>query len=446
MRRGVILLVAALCWLLPTGSCLCGEGPVEAPQNQTNAVLAGKATPGIVLVSPREGSVVPIISESQKAFVRMAPADRDVLIENIERRKAVLHAAGCRPQPVTLAWSCAKPGCDGLKYAVEVKRMPDGKTVLARTTGRTELAVDNLEVATRYRWTVTAETRSGQPLKGVGMFQTEDGVPRLVRINGVPNVRDLGGRIGLNGRRVRQGLVFRSAGLNTNACKCYSREEIMKMYKAGTLLSAVPERSRPEAQKVREAIASNRIGRATFNHLVKEWTPGKPRMKAADIREALATFGFRTDIDLRTDRECYGMAESPLGPSVNWVHVSSCAYSELLTDAGRDAFARVLRVFLDERNYPIDFHCIAGADRTGTVAYVLGALLGYSEADLLLDWELTAFCSSSSDFKRKTRYDKLVAAFAEFPGTCARERVEGFVLSLGFSDADISRFRGIMLE
>ena len=41
--------------------------------------------------------------------------------------------------------------------------------------------------------------------------------PRLIRVARVPNVRDLGGRVTEDGRRVRQGLLFRSAGLNDNA-------------------------------------------------------------------------------------------------------------------------------------------------------------------------------------------------------------------------------------
>ena len=43
-------------------------------------------------------------------------------------------------------------------------------------------------------------------------------------------------------------------------------------------------------------------------------------------------------------------------------------------------------MFLDPANYPIDFHCIAGQDRTGAVAFILNALLGVEEEELYLDW------------------------------------------------------------
>lgn len=43
-------------------------------------------------------------------------------------------------------------------------------------------------------------------------------------------------------------------------------------------------------------------------------------------------------------------------------------------------------------------HCQAGADRTGTFAAIVLALLGVSEADIIKDWELTSF---SASFNRK---------------------------------------------
>ena len=42
------------------------------------------------------------------------------------------------------------------------------------------------------------------------------------------------------------------------------------------------------------------------------------------------------------------------------------------------------------------FHCIGGADRTGTLAFLIEALLGVSESDLSKDYELTSFDGSHS--------------------------------------------------
>lgn len=40
---------------------------------------------------------------------------------------------------------------------------------------------------------------------------------------------------------------------------------------------------------------------------------------------------------------------------------------------------------------PVYFHCAGGADRTGTLAFLIEALLGVSESDLSKDYELTSF-------------------------------------------------------
>ena len=55
----------------------------------------------------------------------------------------------------------------------------------------------------------------------------------------------------------------------------------------------------------------------------------------------------------------------------------------------RDAIRQII-LWLDEgRN--IYFHCIGGADRTGTLAFLIEALLGVSESDLSKEYELTTF-------------------------------------------------------
>ena len=69
-------------------------------------------------------------------------------------------------------------------------------------------------------------------------------------------------------------------------------------------------------------------------------------------------------------------------------------------------FAKCFRIFLDRNNYPIDFHCIAGADRTGALALVLYGILGVSEADIRTDYALTSY--STSGIRSARSFDKMV--------------------------------------
>jgi hypothetical protein len=183
-----------------------------------------------------------------------------------------------------------------------------------------------------------------------------------------------------------------------------------------------------------------------LDKVVKTRTPGKNRLKGAALDYALHTMGVKSDIDLRSDGECWGMKGSPLGKDVTWFHYSSGAYGGMQTSFGRGAFTNVFKVFLDEKNYPIDFHCIAGQDRTGAVAFIINGLLGVEEEELYRDWESTGFWNPSPSFNHARLFNYLYTGFKNWPGKTINERIEAYVLSLGFTKKDIEHLRDIMLE
>ena len=353
----------------------------------------------LTIVSPAEKAVVPLLSADQKAYLDMGRAERRAQYADYAARKRIAKF-GDRPQKVTLDWRLSGTnGTERVRYAVRVTGEPGDAPFWQGETEKTHVRLDNFEAGRTYSWKVTAKIAEGKVSAG-GTFVTEDRAPRMIHLHGVPNMRDIGGRKGLDGRRVRQGRIYRSAGLNSNATKA----------KDGTM------------------------------------KPGKERLNDAARKCAKQMLGIRTDLDLRSDRECFGMTGSPLGPEVTWLHVSSSAYGGIQKESGKKAFAKVFRAFLDADRYPIVFHCIAGADRTGSLAFVLEALLGMDEDELYKDWEVTGFQKSKLDFRHETRFDKLVKGFDAYPGATIHERVVAFVKSCGFTDADIARFRALMLE
>ena len=103
-------------------------------------------------------------------------------------------------------------------------------------------------------------------------------------------------------------------------------------------------------------------------------------------------------------------------------------------------------MFLDEANYPIVFHCIAGADRTGSLACVLNGLLGV-DADLLhRDWQYTWTGRKNPKNAPEKFWEQLMAGFSAFEGATLNAKIENFVLSCGFTADDIAKFRELMLE
>ncbi|MBQ6009979.1 MAG: tyrosine-protein phosphatase [Kiritimatiellae bacterium] len=363
------------------------------------AFVAAVSAAPLEIVSPKEGATVPILTPDMKAYLAQPRAARVEQFADPAARKRIAKF-GDRPQKTLLSWNCTAPGATGVVWSVKVRRAKDGAVVFTAKTSKSSVEIDNLEIACAYKWRVKGKVGDGALLRAEGTFRTEDTAPRLIHLSRVRNVRDLGGRVGLNGRRVRQGRVYRSAGLNANASKS----------KTGGMV------------------------------------PGKVTMTDASRAYAKGVLGIRTDLDLRSNRECYGMTGSPLGPEVKWIQVPSSAYSGMGKDSGKAAFTNAFRVFLDEKNYPIDFHCIAGADRTGSLAFILNALLGVDEEELWRDWEVTAFQKEKIDFGHRTRFSKLVKVFDAFPGATIHEKVVAYVKSVGFTDADIAKFRELMLE
>ena len=271
---------------------------------------------------------------------------------------------------------------------------------------------------------------------------------RKVVWQGVDNVRDFGGMMTTNGLAVRAGLVYRSQAFNDNAVSSRLSED------DGLIWSITNDMLRLEygaenADELLRRMDTNDLVRSCERVCAKLladrewWRPGKTRLTEESRRQILETTGMKTEIDLRYDSECWSMTGSPLGPSVNWVHIPSRMLGDINSATGRVAFARAFRLFLDEKNYPIVFHCIAGADRTGGLAFVLESLLGVTEEEMVHDYVLTS--ESSSGPRTEGRLRRMMRAFDPFPGGTIHERVHAYVRSCGFSDDDIDVFRRIML-
>ena len=379
-------------------ACLAGSALLAAA---AWGAPSAEAPAEIRLVAPAQDAIVPLLRPGHKEFLGLGRDERRARFADVDGYRAEMLKTGTTPASVRLRWDWT-PATSGKKpkpfpkFVVTILRADDGSVAQVHLVKTNALKVTNLEIATRYRWRVALSGPRGAELSPQeGAFATESDAPRWIKMEGVANVRDLGGRIGRDGRRVKQGLVYRSQGLNKNA--------------------------KPNEQK---------LGRAR----------GTPESR----RRVLAELGIKTDLDLRRDDETWGMTGSPLGPSVRWVHVSHSSYGGMGKPQGRAAFARAFRVFLDPANYPIVFHCIGGADRTGALGFILNALLGVDEDELWKDWEATGFCYRAKVFTHKESFDKLVAVFMREAGDTMNARVENYVLSCGVTREEIDRFRAIM--
>ena len=397
------------------------------------AAVAGAA---LVPISPTGGESVPLVPDAQKKAMAPATLAERIALFREDREsggKVMLRDKFWRKsRPFILKWRTSE-GETG-PWKIEFSANPDftepavhyvSTKAVDITTGREigggeapeadeitcSLPRTNLEVGRAYWWRITG---LGKPPKGsktgpavhssVAAFVTEDLPPRWIELEGrVGNIRDLGGWRTTNGHRVRQGMAFRGQGLNDN--------------------SVTGERQ------------------------------GRNRLMVEDVKFFTRTLGIRTDLDLRGKPETADLDESPLGMDIVFIQHPSPCYRGIFTKDGKKNMAQNVRVFCNPGNYPIYFHCIGGADRTGSLAYVLLGVLGVAQHDIETDWEST-FYPNIPDDKHEAEPDfwcresHLTDGIGKYgrDGDSWQRRCELYLHDCGITDEEIAALRRILLD
>lgn len=122
---------------------------------------------------------------------------------------------------------------------------------------------------------------------------------------------------------------------------------------------------------------------------------------SADVKIMRDVLKIKSEIDLRHVGDDGGQRNSILGDDANYLKASIGQYSYILPsfdfngrkfdNSSPKRIKEIFEFLADENNYPLFFHCNAGADRTGTLAFLICGSLGVSLDDLTRDFELTTF-------------------------------------------------------
>lgn len=326
---------------------------------------------------------------------------KEYLLDNFE--SSLDYAKGdkelSRPEALKFEWE----GDDSSSYVLEVSKDRDFKNSWKFETTETSFDVYNLEIDSTYFWRVKGESYSD-----FSSFKTSSLAPRNLYIDGVTNVRDLGGRITLEGKKVRQGLIYRGARLND---------------------------SYPNGKDVNP------------DKLVREITDD-------GIKYFRDYLGIKTEIDLRLlTRNGYPdeMELKSVVDGVNYVpiptngsHISDKSNGELSPDYSILKFFNQLD---DEDNYPLYFHCNIGTDRTGMFAYILNAMFGVDSALAQQDYYFSNFGSIGGDYKENnnSKATWIQGLEKNYQGTTLQEKTESYLVSIGVDKSTIEHVKEIML-
>ncbi|MBQ8657699.1 MAG: tyrosine-protein phosphatase [Clostridia bacterium] len=252
----------------------------------------------------------------------------------------------------------------------------------------------------------------------VESFVTEDCVVRPLDItdtdnfNGPKNVRDVGGWSTNDGKKIKYGMIYRGTYLNQ---------------------------------------------RSGDNDPIKLREYGRYIMKNC--------LGIKTEVDLRTsgkdDVDSNAVEKTPqtvnmISPKYPYYKLTLLQYDDLWIPVYQETCETSLKAFFallaDETQYPMYVHCNQGADRTGTLFYLLEGLLGVSYEDAVRDFELTSFSISGLRlrdeeqpvFGNHVRWGIMHKKIMTY-GETYQSAVEAYLLSIGVSSEQIKKIKDILL-
>jgi hypothetical protein len=164
------------------------------------------------------------------------------------------------------------------------------------------------------------------------------------------------------------------------------------------------------------------------------------------IEKARDVYKIKTDLDLRRKTDNGYSDVTPL-QNAQYINISVIDYNGAYSypDEMRDAIALCAK----RESYPIYVHCSAGRDRTGTMLFIIGALLGVPEEDLCADFELTYLTRRSyanGDLTGHNSFLSFLEKFKAYEGTTLQEKAESYCKSIGVTDEQIQSIRSILLE
>ena len=162
------------------------------------------------------------------------------------------------------------------------------------------------------------------------------------------------------------------------------------------------------------------------------------------INELVNNLKVKTEVDLRSneDNEYGGLTSSPLGSSVNYIHVAMESGGNCIL-LNPSSIVELFKVLGDTNNYPLVFHCSIGTDRTGMVSFLLLNLLGVSRDEVYYDYLFSNFAPIGR-VRLASVIDDYYRTIEVASGDSAKEKTYNYLLSIGVSKSDLDNFIKIM--
>ena len=288
--------------------------------------------------------------------------------------------------PVTLKWTCDN-GWYYQVYLSDERHFVNSEKYL---TTETSLTIDNIIPNREYYWKVkVTDNDGGQKFSNVYTF-TPTAYVRTMDIDGVKNMRDVGGLVTTDGKTIQYGIMYRSAHFDSITEK--GKEQIKRL-------------------------------------------------------------GVKTDVDLRGESSTVSpLGENVRRLNYNAPYYVDEADGNGIQSGLNGAesyvkeFVKEFKACADPDNYPIGFHCSLGRDRTGTLAAMLYAVSGVSRYDIVKEYELSwlSTAAANNPHIQTGAINKLCDFIESKDGETFKDKACNFLLSIGVTQAELNSVRDIL--
>lgn len=292
--------------------------------------------------------------------------------------------------PINITWE--SNASEEAKYQLTFKEKD--QTLHYEVVGKS-FDFKNYKLNTSYELQIEVESTKSEVIN----FTTPKGYVRTIFIDGVDNFRDLG-----DGEKIKQGLLYRSMTFENNT------------------------------------IDKNDV------HSISE----------EGLKEVI-NLGIKNEIDLRKSDEVGELAGKLEGINYQFMPLFYGGQNILTYKSAEynnpEMIKNIVEFMAKEENYPMDFHCVRGTDRTGCIAFVIKGLLGVEEEFLKKDFIFSNFYNIGSSVKLEsieytinpsavTRY---VNVLKQESGDTLQEKIYNYLHNkIGVSEEDLNSIINIL--
>ena len=255
-------------------------------------------------------------------------------------------------------------------------------SVIINNISSKSYAIQNLKLGQDLYWRV-ADSESNLNKAKTQHLQVADKGPRNIAIDGVSNVRDIGGyksSLVSNGK-IKQGLYYRGANLNS----------------------------------------------------ISE-----------DGKKEMLRLGIKREIDMRDSYQCLGPYVD--GITYSAISIPSGTESKRFEEFN-DEYKQIFTLIANADKEPIYLHCTAGADRTGIATFMLLTVCGASYEDMARDYLFTNFSTQGTRVPNYTsEFKAWWSKLDTFEGNTKADKAKSWLISKGVTAEQVEKIRTIFVE